>query len=150
MALGDQHHILLCAESRCFLPGGLAFESGGTAIRTTPIQPLGREIVGGKMKLPRAILADDPKILLEAFRKLLQPHCDVVATVSDGHALLHVAATFIPDVILLDIGMPLLNGLEAGRQLKKKMSAVKLIILTMHQDADLAVEAIRYETACYL
>src|SRR5258706_13662607 len=97
------------------------------------------------MKLPRAILADDHKILVEAFRKLLEPHCDVVATVSDGHALLDVAATLKPDVILLDIGMPLLNGLEAGRQLKKKMSAVKLIFLTMHQEPDLAVEAMRSE-----
>ncbi len=102
------------------------------------------------MKLPRAILADDHKILVEAFRKLLEPHCDVVATVSDGHALLDVAATLKPDVILLDIGMPLLNGLEAGRQLKKKMSAVKLIFLTMHQDPDLAVEAMRSGASGYL
>ena len=62
----------------------------------TPIQPLGREIVGGKMKLPRAILADDHKILVEAFSKLLEPHCDVVATVSDGRALLDVATTLMP------------------------------------------------------
>src|SRR5258708_17213513 len=102
------------------------------------------------MNLPRAILADDHKILVEAFRKLLEPHCDVVATVSDGHALLDVAATLKPDVILLDIGMPLLNGLEAGRQLKKKMSAVKLIFLTMHQDPDLAVEAVRSGASGYL
>jgi len=102
------------------------------------------------MKLPRAILADDHKILVEAFRKLLEPHCDVVATVSDGHALLDVAATLKPDVILLDSGMPLLNGLEAGRQLKKKMSAVKLIFLTMHQDPDLAVEAMRSGASGYL
>jgi DNA-binding NarL/FixJ family response regulator len=73
-----------------------------------------------------------------------------VATVSDGHALLDVAATLKPDVILLDIGMPLLNGLEAGRQLKKKMSAVKLIFLTMHQDPDLAVEAMRSGASGYL
>jgi DNA-binding NarL/FixJ family response regulator len=102
------------------------------------------------MKLPRAILADDHKILVEAFRKLLEPHCDVVATVSDGRALLDVAATLKPDVIVLDIGMPLLNGLEAGRQLKKKMPAVKLIFLTMHQDPDLAVEAMRSGASGYL
>jgi len=102
------------------------------------------------MKLPRAILADDHKILVEAFRKLLEPHCNVVATVSDGRALLDVAATLKPDVIVLDIGMPLLNGLEAGRQLKKKMPAVKLIFLTMHQDPDLAVEAMRSGASGYL
>jgi DNA-binding NarL/FixJ family response regulator len=102
------------------------------------------------MKLPRAILADDHKILAEAFRKLLEPHCDIVATVSDGRALLNVAATLKPDLIVLDIGMPLLNGLEAGRQLKKKMPAVKLIFLTMHQDPDLAVEAMHSGASGYL
>ena len=102
------------------------------------------------MKLPRAILADDHKILVEAFRKLLEPHCDVVATVSDGRELLDVGSTLKPDVIVLDIGMPLLNGLEAGRQLKKKMPAVKLIFLTMHQDPDLAVEAMHSGASGYL
>ena len=70
------------------------------------------------MKLPRAILADHHNILVEAFRKLLEPHFEIVATVSDGHALLDVASALKPDVILLDIGMPLLNGLEAARQVK--------------------------------
>jgi DNA-binding NarL/FixJ family response regulator len=102
------------------------------------------------MNLPRAILADDHKILVEAFRKLLEPHCDVVATASDGRALLDVATSLTPDVIVLDIGMPLLNGLEAGRQLKKKMPTVKLIFLTMHQDPDLAVEAMRSGASGYL
>jgi DNA-binding NarL/FixJ family response regulator len=102
------------------------------------------------MNLPRAILADDHKILLEAFCKLLEPHCDVVGTVSDGRALLDVAETLKPDVIVLDIGMPLLNGLEAGRQLKSKMPSVKLIFLTMHEDPDLAVEAMRSGASGYL
>jgi len=102
------------------------------------------------MKLPRAILADDHKILLEAFRKLLEPQFEVVATVSDGRALLDSAANLKPDVIVLDIGMPLLNGLEAGRQLKSKMPAVKLIFLTMHEDPDLAIEAVRAGGSGYL
>jgi DNA-binding NarL/FixJ family response regulator len=102
------------------------------------------------MKLPRAILADDHQILVEAFRKLLEPHCEVVATVSDGRALLEAAATFKPDVIVLDIGMPLLNGLEAGRQLKSKMPGVQLIFLTMHEDPDLAIEAMRSGASGYL
>jgi DNA-binding NarL/FixJ family response regulator len=99
------------------------------------------------MKLPRAILADDHKILVEAFRKLLEPYCEVVATVSDGRTLLDVAATLKPDLIVLDIGMPILNGLEAGRQLKTRMPSVKLIFLTMHEDPDLAVEAKRLGAA---
>jgi len=102
------------------------------------------------MKLPRAILADDHKILLEAFRKLLEPHFEVVAIVSDGHALLDVAPALKPDVILLDIAMPLLNGLEAARQLKNKLPAVKLIFLTMHEDPDLAIEAMRAGASGYL
>ena len=102
------------------------------------------------MKLPRVILADDHKILVEAFRKLLEPYCDVVATVVDGRALLEVAATLKPDLIVLDIGMPILNGLEAGRQLKSKMPSVKLIFLTMHEDPDLAIEAKRLGATGYL
>jgi DNA-binding NarL/FixJ family response regulator len=102
------------------------------------------------MKLPRVILADDHRILVEAFRKLLEPHCEVVATVSDGRALLEVAAALKPDLIVLDIGMPILNGLEAGRQLKSKMPSVKLIFLTMHEDPDLAVEAKRSGASGYL
>jgi DNA-binding NarL/FixJ family response regulator len=105
---------------------------------------------GGTMKLPRVILADDHKILVEAFRKLLEPYCDVVATVADGRALLDVAAALNPDVILLDIGMPILNGLQAGRQLKSKMPSVKLIFLTMQEDPDLAVGALGSGASGYL
>ena len=102
------------------------------------------------MKLPRVILADDHKIMVEALRKLLEPYCDVVATVSDGRALLDVATVLKPDVILIDIGMPVLNGLEAGRQLKSKMPSVKLIFLTMQEDPDLATEAMRTGASGYL
>ncbi len=102
------------------------------------------------MRLPRAILADDHKILVEAFRKLLEPHVEIVATVPDGHALLGVASTLKPDVIVLDIGMPLLNGLEAARQLKTKLPLVKLIFLTMHEEPDLAIEAMRAGASGYL
>jgi DNA-binding NarL/FixJ family response regulator len=102
------------------------------------------------MKSARVILADDHNILVEAFRKLLEPHFEVVATVSDGRALLEAAETIKPDVILLDIGMPLLNGLEAARRLKSKLPAVKLIFLTMHEDPDLAVEAMRSGASAYL
>src|SRR5208282_233209 len=102
------------------------------------------------MKLPRAVLADDHKILVEAFRKLLEPHFEIVATVSDGRALLDAAGALKPDVILLDIGMPLLNGLEAARQLKTKLPAVKLIFLTMHEDPDLAIEAMRAGASGFL
>lgn len=101
-------------------------------------------------KLPKVILADDHTILTEAFRKLLESHCEIVASVADGHALLEVAPGLRPDIIVLDIAMPLLNGLEAGRRVKELIPAVKLIFLTMNEDPDLAVEAIRMGASGYL
>ena len=69
---------------------------------------------------PRVLLADDHALLLGAFEKLLAGECDIVGQVSDGRALVAAAETLKPDVIVLDISMPLLNGLEAGRQIKQK------------------------------
>jgi DNA-binding NarL/FixJ family response regulator len=106
--------------------------------------------MGIASKLPRVILADDHTILVEAFRKLLEPTCEVVATVADGHALLEVAPKLRPDVIVLDIAMPLLNGLDAGRRVKEIVPGVKLVFLTMNEDPDLAVEAIRMGASGYL
>jgi DNA-binding NarL/FixJ family response regulator len=102
------------------------------------------------MALPRVILADDHTILVEAFRKLLEPHCEIIATVSDGLALLESAANSNPDVVLVDIGMPLMNGLEAGLRLKQQMPRVKVIFLTMNEDSDLAAEAMRGGASGYL
>ena len=102
------------------------------------------------MPLPRVILADDHTIIVEAFRKLLEPHAEVVSTVSDGRALLETAQQLKPDVVVVDIGMPLMNGLEAGLRLKELMPEVKLIFLTMNEDPDLAVEAMRAGASAYL
>lgn len=102
------------------------------------------------MTLPRVMLADDHTILVEAFRKLLEPHCEIIGTVSDGLALLESAAKLNPDVVLVDIGMPLMNGLEAGLRLKQQMPRVKLIFLTMNEDPDLAAEAMRGGASGYL
>src|SRR5260370_13665982 len=102
------------------------------------------------MKLVRVMLADDHTLLVEAFRKLLEHDFEIVGTVADGRALLDAAPVLKPEVVLLDIGMPLLNGLDAGRQLKAKMPGLKLIFLTMNEDPDLAVEAMRAGAAGYL
>jgi DNA-binding NarL/FixJ family response regulator len=102
------------------------------------------------MAFPRVMLAEDHTILVEAFRKLLEPHFEVVGTVSDGLALLEAAPQVKPDVIVIDIAMPLLNGLEAAIRLKKQMPAVKMIFLTMNEDPDLAVEAMRSGASGYL
>jgi DNA-binding NarL/FixJ family response regulator len=102
------------------------------------------------MKLARILLADDHTLLIEAFRKLLEQDYDVVGTVADGRALLQAATQLRPDVVLTDIGMPFLNGLDAGRQLKQKMSTIKLIFLTMNEDPSLAVESMNAGASGYL
>ena len=102
------------------------------------------------MSATRVLLADDHTLLLGAFEKLLASECDVVGTVSDGRELVEAARRLKPDVIVLDIGMPLLNGLEAGRQIKQSHPAVKLVYLTMNEDTDLAAEAFRAGASAYL
>ena len=102
------------------------------------------------MRLPRIILADDHTLFVEALRKLAAPHVEVVATVGDGRALLETAQALKPDVVVIDVGMPLLNGLDAGRELKKRLPNVKLIFLTMNEDPDLAVEAMKSGASGYL
>jgi DNA-binding NarL/FixJ family response regulator len=102
------------------------------------------------MKGTRVLLADDHTLLLGAFEKLLSDECDVVGQVSDGRALVAAAEQLKPDVIVLDISMPLLNGVEAARQIKQKLKTVKLVFLTMNEDADLAAEAFRAGESAYL
>jgi DNA-binding NarL/FixJ family response regulator len=102
------------------------------------------------MKRPRVLLADDHGLLLEAFEKLLEPHCEVVGKVSNGRELLAAAPELEPDVVVLDISMPQLNGLDAGRHLKKMLPDVKLIFLTVHEDPDLAEECMRIGASGYL
>ena len=102
------------------------------------------------MGRPRVLLADDHALLLGAFEKLLASEYDVVGQVSDGRAVVAAAETLKPDVIVLDISMPLLNGLEAGRQIKQKSRGIKLVFLTMNEDADLAAEAFRSGASGYV
>ncbi|MBS0184127.1 MAG: response regulator transcription factor [Nitrospira sp.] len=95
------------------------------------------------MKQPRVLMADDHSIMLAGVRKLIEDRCDVVGTVEDGRALLEAAERLKPDLILLDITMPLLNGLDAARQLKKSHPDVKLLFLTMHASPRYATEAFK-------
>jgi len=96
------------------------------------------------------MLADDHTILVEAFRKLLEPHFEVVESVADGRALLELAPTLNPDAVVVDIGMPIMNGLEVGLRLKELMPRVKIIFLTMNKDPDLAVKAMHSGASGYL
>ena len=102
------------------------------------------------MTRPRILMADDHLILLEAFKALLEPEYEVVGTVTDGRTLLEEFARLTPDVVLLDVAMPLLNGLDAGRHLKAQRPSVKLIYLTMNPDPDLASEALRLGASGYV
>jgi DNA-binding NarL/FixJ family response regulator len=99
---------------------------------------------------PRVLLADDHLMLLDALKGLLEPAYSVVGLVVEGRALLKAADRLRPDVVVLDIAMPHLNGLDAGRQLKKKMPAVKLIFLTMNEDPYMVGEAFRAGASAFL
>ena len=90
---------------------------------------------------PRVLLADDHRLLLDAFKTLLAPDYHVVGTVTDGYALLEKAQDLKPDVVVADVSMPLLNGLDAGAQLKRIFPRVKLVYLTVNEDPNMAAEA---------
>lgn len=99
---------------------------------------------------PRVLLADDHSLVLEGLAKLVMEDCDLVGKVEDGRALIQAAQQLEPDVIVLDISMPQLNGLEAGRQLKKLLPSIKLIFLTMHADPVYAKEAFHLGASGFL
>src|SRR6266566_6315603 len=90
------------------------------------------------MKRARILIADDHNLVAELCKRLLETEFDVVGVVSDGRALVRAAGELKPDVIVLDIAMPILNGLDAGRQVEKMLPAIKLVYLTMTPDADVA------------
>src|SRR5262245_43822703 len=102
------------------------------------------------MTKPRVLLADDHTLILGAFEKLLASECEIVGQVSDGRAVVAAAEDLKPDLVVLDIAMPLLNGLEAGRQIKQRSKSVKLVFLTMNEDPGLAAEAFRVGASGYL
>ena len=102
------------------------------------------------MKKPRVLMADDHSLILAGLRKLVEEECEVVGTVEDGRTLVKAAQRLRPDLILLDISMPLLNGLEAARQLRTLVPDSKLIFLTMHASPTYATEAFQAGASGYL
>src|SRR5262245_14526330 len=94
------------------------------------------------MKKMRILLADDHRLVAEGLRSMLEPQFEVVGIVADGRELLAAAGTLGPDVIVLDISMPSLNGIEAVRQLRATGSPAKVVFLTMHREATYAVRAL--------
>lgn len=102
------------------------------------------------MKRLRMLLADDHEMIVEAFRRMLEPEFEVVGTAVDGRELIDLALEQKPDVIIADIGMPRMNGLEAGQIIRKQLPSVRLVLLTMNQDPDYAAEAFRMGAHGYL
>jgi DNA-binding NarL/FixJ family response regulator len=102
------------------------------------------------MAKPRVLLADDHTIVMEAFTSLLGPEFEIVGIVADGRALLKKAEQTRPDIVILDLSMPLLNGMDAGRELKKRLPQTGIIVVTMSEDFDLATEALRNWASAYL
>ncbi len=102
------------------------------------------------MSRARLLLADDHMLLLDGYRKLLEPEFELVGAVENGRELLDIAPKLKPDVILMDISMPLLNGIDATRRLRKLVPKSKILIVTMHADADYVAEAFRAGASGYL
>ncbi len=110
---------------------------------------LGRQLLGTDTKRPRVLLADDAEAVLDRVRCLLEDEFEVVGAVGDGQSLLEAAERLKPDLIVVDISMPVLSGIEAVRQLRKDKFNAKMIFLTIHHDpfivdAALATGALGY------
>jgi DNA-binding NarL/FixJ family response regulator len=99
---------------------------------------------------PRILIADDHTLVAELCKRLLETEFDVIGMVSDGRALVRAAEQLRPDVVVIDIAMPILNGLDAGRQLKDNLPNVKLVYLTMNMDAEVGAEAFARGASGYL
>src|SRR5262249_56723047 len=91
------------------------------------------------MNRPRVLLADDHTLVLEAFSGLLADDCDIVGTASNGKDLLTAAGSLAPDVVVVDVTMPVMNGIDAARQLKRDHPEIRIIVLTMSEDRQLAL-----------
>jgi len=102
------------------------------------------------MKRSRVLIADDHSMVIDGLRALLEPEYEVVGAVNDGRAVLPEVRRLQPDVVVIDISMPLLNGLDCARQLCEAGCTAKILILTMHPDATLAQEALAAGASGYV
>lgn len=99
---------------------------------------------------PRVLLADDHVLLLEAFRRMLEPEVAVVGAVADGAALVEQALALEPDLVVADVSMPRMNGLEAARRLRGELPRTRVVFLTVNEDPQLAAEAFALGASGYL
>jgi DNA-binding NarL/FixJ family response regulator len=99
---------------------------------------------------PSVLLADDDAVFRAAVQKFLEPQCEVVASVGDGQAALEVAQRLAPDVAILDISMPILNGIHTARRLKSVLPDLRIIFLSVHEDPAFILEAGKVGAAGYV
>jgi DNA-binding NarL/FixJ family response regulator len=102
------------------------------------------------LRRTRVLLADDHQMLADALKGVLEPRFEVVGTVGDGRSLVEAATKLQPDLVVVDIAMPQLNGLDAARQLKETFPKIKLVFMTMNEDPDLVVEAFQAGASAFL
>src|SRR5580704_16343621 len=113
-------------------------------------QSLRSAFEGDRMKCPRLLLADDHPLVVAGLRSLLETECDVVGAVSDGRSLVEAASRLKPEVIVTDISLPRLNGIDAARQIKKEQPEAKILFLTMHSNPAYLKEALAAGATGYL
>jgi DNA-binding NarL/FixJ family response regulator len=102
------------------------------------------------MSKPRILLADDHLLLLDGLRHLLERHYDLVGVVQDGHSVVSAAQRLQPDLVLMDVAMPILNGLQAGQRLRERQPNVKLLYVSMYGDTPYVEEALRIGASGYV
>lgn len=102
------------------------------------------------MSKPRILLADDHALVLEGYHRLLEGAYDLVGTVTDGRALVEAAKRLHPDVVILDVSMPELNGVDAAAQIRKLDPKTKIIVVTMHADRDYVRSAFEAGASAYV
>lgn len=102
------------------------------------------------MTKPRVLLADDHTLVVEGFRRLLEDQCQLVGTVGDGRSLLDAIPQLKPDIVILDISMPVLNGIDAARVLRTKHPQIKIVFITMHADPAYVRAAFEAGASAYL
>ena len=103
-----------------------------------------------EMNRARIFLADDHTLLVDAVRRLLEPEFEIVGTASNGRELLAAVPKLLPDIVIVDLGLPLLNGMDAGRELKKLLPRTKIVVVTMSEDSAIAGVALRSFASGYL
>ena len=102
------------------------------------------------MKKVRILLGDDHSLMLEGIRRLLQSQYDVVGSADNGHALVKAASQLTPDVVVLDVSMPILNGIDAAREIRKVLPTAKLVFLSMHSTAIYLRKALEVGASAYV